>query len=118
MFNGPTLARFKGPDLQGTSLPGIIGQRTLKENRCLIDCFNLELYIIGPGGFRIELSPGSDKFKLEESEDGHPILPCGIFPNDAWEKEPTVDMSCMHFAGIFEHSKTNKAASSPLTYKE
>ena len=30
MFNGPTLARFKGPDLQGTSLPGIIGQRTLK----------------------------------------------------------------------------------------
>ena len=24
MLHGPTLARFKGPDLRGTSLPGII----------------------------------------------------------------------------------------------
>ena len=118
LFHGPTLAKFKGPDLRGTSLPGIIGQRTLKENRCLIDCFNLELYICGPGGFDIKLSPGTDKFKLEESADGHLLLPCGVFPNDARGKEPTVDLSCRTFAALFKDSKTKGATTKPRMSKE
>ena len=93
MISGPAVARFKAPDLLGTMLPGIIGMRTLKENRCLIDCHNLILYTIGEGGYTIDLGAGSDKFKLEESESGHPMLPCGIFPNDARNAEPTVDFS-------------------------
>ena len=118
MLHGPCLAKLKGPDLRGTSLPGIIGQRTLKGNRCLIDCFNLELYMIGPGDFKIQLPPGSDKFKLVESEAGHPMLPCGIFPNDARERAPTVDLSCNTFAALFEDSRTKGAAPKPQSSKE
>ena len=113
LLNGPTVATFKAPDLQGTELPGIIRQRTLKENRCLIDCHNLMLYMIGPGGYEIKLSPGSDKFKLEESADGHPLLPCGLFPNEAWEKEPAVELSCMTFAGLFDNSKASGGSDAP-----
>ncbi len=103
MISGPSVARFKAPDLLGTMLPGIIGQKTLKENRCLIDCHNLILYTIGEGGYEIKLGAGSDKFKLVESEAGHPMLPCGIFPNDAWKTEPSVD-----FSSSFAASSTDR----------
>ena len=103
--HGPLLAKFKAPDLQGTQLPGIIGQRTLKENRCLIDCFNLKLYMMGPGDYKIQHSPGSDEFKLEESKDGHLLLPCGLFPNNPWEKKFERDLSCKVFAALFGNDK-------------
>ena len=90
MLQGPTAAKFKSPDLIGSDLPGIIGQQTLKGNRCLIDCFDLILYTIGEGGYKIDLSPGSDKFKLVESEAGHVFLPCGVYPNEAWNQQPTM----------------------------
>ena len=64
----------------------------------MIDCHNLILYTIGEGGYDIKLSPGSDKFKRVESDAGHPMLPCGIFPNDAWNKEPSVEFSSSYAA--------------------
>ena len=74
--------------------------------------------MIGPGDYKIQLPPASDKFKLVESEAGHPMLPCGIFPNDARERAPTVDLSCKAFAGLFEDFRTKGAAPKPQSSKE
>ena len=64
-----------------SDIPGIIGQRSLRENRVILDCYNLRMYTIGPGDAVIELPPGSEMYNLEESRDGHLMLPCDIFPN-------------------------------------
>ena len=53
----------------------------MRENRVLLDCFNLRMYTIGPGEAVIELPPGSEMYELEESRDGHLMLPCDMFPN-------------------------------------
>ena len=39
------------------------------------------MYTIGPGEASIKLPPGSEMYDLEESRDGHLMLPCDVFPN-------------------------------------
>ncbi len=72
----------------------------------------MKLYMCGPGGFEIQPSPESDVFDLEESEHGHLLLPCGIFPNKPWEEESKIDLSCMTFAALFENPKAHVDGSS------
>ena len=79
--SAPKFAEFAAPVLPNSDIPGIIGQNALKHNRVLLDCFNLRMYCIGPGDAKIELPPGSEMYDLEESRDGHLMLPCDIFPN-------------------------------------
>ena len=77
----PTFAEFAAPVLPNSDIPGIIGQNSLKQNRVILDCFNLRMYTIGPGDCSIELPPGSEMYGLVESRDGHLMLPCDVFPN-------------------------------------
>ena len=77
----PKFAEFAAPVLPNSDIPGIVGQNSLKQNRVLLDCFNLRMYCIGPGEAIIELPPGSEMYDLEESRDGHLMLPCDVFPN-------------------------------------
>ena len=87
--------------MPNSDIPGIIGQRSLRENRALLDCFNLRMYTIGPGEAVIELPPGSEMFKLEESRDGHLMLPCDIFPNRD-DAQPAGAMKVFHTAADTE----------------
>ena len=74
-------AEFAAPVLPNSDIPGIIGQNSLKQNRVILDCFNLRMYTIGPGDCAIEMPPGSEMYDLVESRDGHLMLPCDVFPN-------------------------------------
>lgn len=76
----PKFAEFAGPVLPNSEVPGIIGQSSLKQNRVILDCFNLRMYTIGPGQCSIELPPGSEINDLSESREGHLMLPCDMFP--------------------------------------
>ena len=51
----------------------------MREKRCLVDTFSNKLYMVGPGGYEIRLSPGSEVYDLEDSEAGHQMLPCRQF---------------------------------------
>ena len=51
----------------------------MREKRCLVDTFSNKLYMVGPGGFEIRLSPGPGVYDLEDSETGHQMLPCSQF---------------------------------------
>ena len=51
----------------------------MKEKRTLIDTFTGRIYLVGPGGYELKLSPGSVQHDLVESSAGHLMLPCSCF---------------------------------------
>ena len=51
----------------------------MKEKRVLIDTFTGRIYLVGPGGYELKLSPGSVQHDLVESSAGHLMLPCSCF---------------------------------------
>ena len=69
--------------------------------RCLLDCFNGQLYRIGPGGYQLHLSPGSVKYPLEESHAGHLMLPCSRF-----KQHPEQQQKVQVFAAAEEQKTT------------
>ena len=38
-----------------------------------------KFYMVGPGGYELKLSPGSEVFDTEDSKAGHMMLPCSHF---------------------------------------
>ena len=65
--------------LPNSSVPALLGRKALRDQRTLLDCFNNRLYRIGPGGYSLQLSPGSAQYHLEESHAGHLMLPCDLY---------------------------------------
>ena len=51
----------------------------MKGLRTLLDTFTGVMYLVGPGGYELRLSPGSEKHDLQESGMGHLMLPCSTF---------------------------------------
>ena len=100
----PKFAEFAAAVLKGSDVPGIIGQRSLKANRVLLDCFNLRMYTVGPGDTEIVLPPGSEMYDLEESREGHLMLPCDVFPNPGTPPPPG-PMNIFHTAADTEFAK-------------
>ena len=82
-----TDAVFTSPILPNSGTPALLGQKSLKRMRCVLDCFNNKLYMIGPGGYTLKPSPGSRIFNLEESHAGHLMLPCSLFNRHANQQE-------------------------------
>ena len=66
-------------ELPNSSTPALVGRNAMREKRCLVDTFSNKLYMVGPGGYDIRLSPGSEVYDLEDSEAGHQMLPCSQF---------------------------------------
>ena len=73
------LDEYTAPELPNAKTPALLGQRSMKKLRTLIDTFTGKMYLVGPGGYEIRLSPGSEMHKLEESPAGHLMLPCSRF---------------------------------------
>ena len=58
----------------------------MKKFRTLIDTFTGKMFLVGPGGYEIHLSPGSEVHELEESSAGHLMLPCSRFGRQQAQK--------------------------------
>ena len=78
----------------------------MRERRCIVDTFSNKLFMVGPGGYEIRLSPGSEVYDLLDSEAGHQMLPCSQF---AKGKKPHQDSFTFLVGTHFE--KTNSAPS-------
>ena len=70
---------YEAPTLPNSSIPALLGQKSLCRLRALLDCFNGKIYFVGPGGYKLQLAPGSETHKLEQSPAGHLMLPCSSF---------------------------------------
>jgi len=70
---------FTAPELLASDVPAVWGSKSMRDIRCIIDEANDVLYMAGPGGYKITLSPGSRRFNLFRSDGGHPMRPCSEF---------------------------------------
>ena len=70
---------YAAPVIPDSPTPALLGIQSLRRRRCVIDCFSNRLYTIGPGGYKLSLSPGSREYTLEEAHSGHLMLPCTDF---------------------------------------
>ena len=102
-------AVYEAPILPNSGTPALLGQKSLKKMRGLLDCFNKKLYRIGPGGYRMQLSPGSVVYALEESHAGHLMLPCSRFSPHI-DSQKTVE--------VFAAGDTTDPASSSVLSRE
>ena len=80
---------FQAPMLPESDVPALLGVRTLKKQRAVMDCFTGRLYLIGAGGYKMSLSPGSQELKLHEAHSGHWILPCTDWAGADHRRTPT-----------------------------
>jgi len=70
---------FEAPEIPNSTIPALLGQKALMKARVVLDCYNKKMYRVGPGGYKMSLSPGSEVQQLEESHAGHLMLPCTEF---------------------------------------
>ena len=75
-----SVCTYTAPMLADSELPALLGLKSLSEKHALIDTFNKRLIFVGPGGYRLQLSPGSKTFPLHSAATGHLMLQC-----DSWE---------------------------------
>jgi len=67
---------FTSPVIPRSKLPALLGLQSLTRRRALLDVFNRRIVFVGPGGYRLQLSPGSKTYKLYPAKTGHLMLPC------------------------------------------
>ncbi|CAK0834374.1 unnamed protein product [Prorocentrum cordatum] len=70
---------YDAPIVPNSSVPALLGNKALRRNRAIVDCFNGILYFIGPGDHQLLLPPGSKEYQLELSQSGHWMLPVTEF---------------------------------------
>ena len=70
-----TMNRFTSPTVPSSSLPALLGLRSLMEHGALIDCRNKRLYLCGPGDCTITPPPGTEVVQMEQAPSGHLVIP-------------------------------------------
>ena len=77
----PWKCSYTAPVIAGSSLPLLLGLKSLMAKKALLDTHGKLLIIPGPGGVEIRCSPGTVALQLENGVDsGHLILP--VRPQD------------------------------------
>ena len=65
------LDNFTAPELPNAKTSAPLGQRWMKKLRTLIDTSTGKMFFVGPGGYYIRLSPGSEVHNIEEPSWAH-----------------------------------------------
>ena len=73
------LDAFHASELPDSATPALLGRLAMKKKRVLLDTFNGKFVMVGPGGYELKLSPGSEIYDTEDSRAGHMMLPCSQF---------------------------------------
>ena len=78
-----TLHEFQVPTVggMGKELPALLGLQSMARQNSILEMApgSEFLTLPGPGGYTIQWSPGTIRYKLEKSPSGHLILPCDSF---------------------------------------
>jgi hypothetical protein len=71
-----TVGSFQTAVVEDSELPALLGLKSLTKLKAVLDCEHKRLLLIGPGGYKIQLSPGSKVLQLHSAPTGHLLLPC------------------------------------------
>ena len=104
------LDNYTAPELPNAKTPALLGQRSMKKLRTFIDTFTGKMFLVGPGGYEIRLSPGSEVHSLEESPAGHLMLPCSRFGSQA--AQPNSESQTFMVGDYFETQSFDPSARS------
>ena len=80
-FESGETGTFTAPVITNSKLPALLGLQSLTRKRALLDVYNQQIIFVGPGGYKLQLSPGSKMHKLTPARTGHLMLPC-----QCWDK--------------------------------
>lgn len=81
-------AKFETSVVTDSELPALLGLDSLERQGALIDCRNRKLIQVGPGGYKLQLSPNSSSHDLQKAPSGHLLLPCS-----SWKGRTTASSS-------------------------
>lgn len=115
------LGRYVTPYIKNSSIPLLLGLRTLVQRRTLLDLHSKKMYWVGAGGYTLKLSPGSQCFDLESAPSGHLILPTTDWeklggPIDADTKNKIDNLCGPHGIQLIDQTSDSFAATStPIT---
>lgn len=70
-----SLGEYRASVIPESELPGLLGLVPMINQRVLLDLYNGRYISVGPGGYKLELSPGSFSLPTERSASGHLMLP-------------------------------------------
>jgi hypothetical protein len=70
-----TEGTLEAPIVQDSKIPALWGLRSLQSKRALIDVYNKRIFFVGTQGYKIETSPDTRMYHLEEAKSGHLLLP-------------------------------------------
>eukprot|EP00971_Amphidinium_carterae_P055412 1092308-Amphidinium_carterae.1 len=83
-------ASFTAPLLEQSNVPALLGLRSLRAKRAVLDRGNNVLYFPGMVEIDIRVSPGTLAFELTESPSGHLLLPFGRFGQKGERRENSI----------------------------
>ena len=72
---------YRAPELPDSRTPALLGRHAMRAKRVLLDTFSGKFIMVGPGGYELKLSPGSEVYDTEDSQAGHMMFPCSQFQN-------------------------------------
>ena len=85
MLPGGVTATYNAPIVPNSSTPALLGNKTLKRNRAIIDCATGVLMFCGPGDVKIDAPPGTSVMQMQFSDSGHWMLPCTEYAKSSQE---------------------------------
>ena len=69
------LDAFRAAELPDSKTPALLGRIAMKAKRVLLDTFTGKFFMVGPGGYELKLSPGSEIYDSEAVSYTHLTLP-------------------------------------------
>jgi len=67
---------FQSAVIPQSELPALFGLSSISKLKGLIDTHHKRIIFVGPGGYKLQLSPGSKVYQLYSAPTGHLMLPC------------------------------------------
>ena len=99
---------YTAPVIEGSSLPPLLGLKSLQAKRAIIDTHGRLLILPGEGGIEFRCSPGTQVLNLDMSESGHLILPM-----DVVAASPAGDLSTINPPTRVDFPVSVRSATSP-----
>ena len=69
------ISSYKATIIEDSDVPALLGLATMTQERVLLDLIHDRYIKVGPGGFKLELSPGSTVLEMKRAPTGHLMLP-------------------------------------------
>ena len=108
--DGTKLSEFRAPSVggQGKDLPALLGLKSMSRQGGVLEMAEGREYLTfpGSGGYQVEWSPGTRRYKLERATSGHLILPCDSFTQVAKNQGGLEEIKTTFYTGKPQTTKT------------